>query len=133
MHNFTPQKIFQKICIFMMQINLTSFNIPLEICKHMSCTARPLKICRSTQIQDLMNSSYYNKNFKKSTLCIIRAHTVHFFNIKFSSKHKIHHFQIDTNTIFKPAYRTYNILRCFSLLTQMVFDTCIYIFKTQNR
>lgn len=82
MHNFTPQKNFQKICIFMMQINLTSFNIPLEICKHMSCTVRPLKICRSTQIQDLMNSSYYNKNLKKSTLCIIRAHTVHFFLYK---------------------------------------------------
>lgn len=31
--------------------------IPLEVCKHISSTARPLKICRSTQIQDLMNSS----------------------------------------------------------------------------
>lgn len=72
---------------FMMQMNLTSFNIPLEVCKHISstCLVGSLKLCRSTQIWDLMNSSHYNKNWKKIYIMhtsITSAHTVHFFLIE---------------------------------------------------
>lgn len=116
---------------FMMQMNLTSLNIPLEVCKHISstCLVGSLKLCRSTQIWDLMNSSHYNKNWKKIYIMhtsITSAHTVHFFLIK-NSKHKIHHIQIDT--IFNPANRTkeftvlfFFYLQCITLLTQIVFE-----------
>lgn len=72
---------------FMMQMNLTSLNIPLEVCKHISstCLVGSLKLCRSTQIWDLMNSSHYNKNWKKIYIMhtsITSAHTVHFFLIE---------------------------------------------------
>lgn len=119
-----------------MQMNLTSFNIPSEVCKHISstCLVGSLKICRSTQIWDLMNSSHYNKIWKKSTLCIpaLQVHIQYIFlNRKFASKHKIHHFQIDT--IFNPANRRkeftvlfFFYLQCITLLTQIVFDTCIH-------
>lgn len=106
----------------MMQMNLTSFNIPSEVCKHISstCLVGSLKICRSTQIWDLMNSSHYNKNWKKSTLCIpaLQVHIQYiFFNRKFASKHKIHHFQIDT--IFNPANRRKEFTVLFLFLLTM--------------
>lgn len=71
----------------MMQMNLTSFNIPLEVCKHISstCLVGSLKLCRSTQILDQMNSFHYNKNWKKIYIMhtsITSAHTVHFFLIE---------------------------------------------------
>lgn len=109
LHNFSKKKrVTKKFAFFMMQMNLTSFNIPSEVCKHISstCLVGSLKICRSTQIWDLMNSSHYNKIWKKSTLCIpaLQVHIQYIFlNRKFASKHKIHHFQIDT--IFNPANR----------------------------
>lgn len=70
-----------------MQMNLTSFNIPLEVCKHISstCLVGSLKLCRSTQILDQMNSFHYNKNWKKIYIMhtsITSAHTVHFFLIE---------------------------------------------------
>lgn len=106
----------------MMQMNLTSFNIPSEVCKHISstCLVGSLKICRSTQIWDLMNSSHYNKIWKKSTLCIpaLQVHIQYiFFNRKFASKHKIHHFQIDT--IFNPANRRKEFTVLFFFLLAM--------------
>lgn len=122
---------------FMMQMNLTSFNIPLEVCKHISstCLVGSLKLCRSTQIWDLMNSSHYNKNWKKIYIMhtsITSAHTVHFFfNRKFASKHKIHHIQIDT--IFNPANRRKEFTVLFLFLLTMhhsantnSFWTCIH-------
>lgn len=103
----------------MMQMNLTSFNIPLEVCKHISgiCLVGSLKICRSTQIWDLMNSSHYNKNWKKSTYQHYKCTYSTFFLIENlqASKHKIHHFQIDT--IFNPANRRKEFTVLFFLLT----------------
>lgn len=121
-----------------MQMNLTSFNIPSEVCKHISstCLVGSLKICRSTQIWDLMNSSHYNKIWKKSTLCIpaLQVHIQYiFFNRKFASK------QASTKSIiFKLIqYSTllteernllfyFFYLQCITLLAQIVFDTCIH-------
>lgn len=121
-----------------MQMNLTSFNIPSEVCKHISstCLVGSLKICRSTQIWDLMNSSHYNKIWKKSTLCIpaLQVHIQYiFFNRKFASK------QASTKSIiFKLIqYSTllteernllfyFFYLQCSTLLAQIVFDTCIH-------
>lgn len=49
---------------------------------------------------------------------ITSAHTVHFFlNRKFASKHKIHHFQIDT--IFNPANRRKEFTVLFLFLLTM--------------
>lgn len=92
LHNFSKKKEGnKKICIFHdadeFDIIQTSFNIPLEVRKHISstCLVGSLKICRSTQIWDLMNSSHYNKNWKKIYIMhtsITSAHTVHFFLIE---------------------------------------------------
>lgn len=108
---------------FMMQMNLTSFNIPLEVCKHISstCLVGSLKLCRSTQIWDLMNSSNYNKNWKKNLHYAYQhykcTYSTFFFNRKFASKHKIHHIQIDT--IFNPANRRKEFTVLFFFLLTM--------------
>lgn len=103
---------------FMMQMNLTSFNIPLEVCKHISstCLVGSLKLCRSTQIWDLMNSSHYNKNWKKIYIMhnsITSAHTVHFFLIE--------NLQASTKSII------FKLIQYSTLLTEEIYCS-IFIF-----
>lgn len=138
LHNFAIKK-WNKIffAFFMMQMNLTSLNIPLEVCKHISstCLVGSLKLCRSTQIWDLMNSSHYNKNWKKIYIMhtsITSAHTVHFFlieNLQASTKSIIFKL-IQYSTLLTEErnllFYFYFYLQCITLLTQIVFETCIH-------
>lgn len=101
-----------------MQMNLTSFNIPLEVCKHISstCLVGSLKLCRSTQILDQMNSFHYNKNWKKIYIMhtsITSAHTVHFFLIE--------NLQASTKSII------FKLIQYSTLLTEEIYCS-IFIF-----
>lgn len=105
---------------FMMQMNLTSFNIPLEVCKHISstCLVGSLKLCRSTQIWDLMNSSHYNKNWKKIYIMhtsITSAHTVHFFLIE--------NLQASTKSII------FKLIQYSTLLTEEIYCSIFILLK----